>query len=90
MSNNIEDSQLHNFEKHSASSLNGANTYGLPYDYASDMHYNSDSFKLTDGLKTIETLDPDYQKTIGNRLDLSFLDVKAANLAYCQGNYDSS
>lgn len=75
---------LHNFEKYSdTATVNGANTFGLPYDYSSDMHYGSDSFKKLDNLNTIETMDPDYQKTIGSRIDLSFLDIKAINLAYC-------
>ncbi len=85
--NNIQDDKFHNFEKYSDTAVNGANTFGLPYDYSSDMHYGSGSFNKLDNLNTIETIDPDYQKTIGSRIDLSFLDIKAVNLAYCSSNY---
>ena len=61
------------------------NTYGLPYDISSDMHYGAIGFS-SNGQRTIETRNPDYQKTIGQRLDLSFLDIKATNLAYCRSN----
>ena len=35
----------------------------------------------------METLNPLYQHNIGQRTGLSFLDVKAINLAYCQGKH---
>jgi astacin len=79
--NNVQENQIHNFDKHNV------NTFGLPYDYASDMHYDSWSFNKFYDFKTIETIDPDYQKTIGSSIDLSFLDIKAVNLAYCSSNY---
>jgi astacin len=63
------------------------NTYGLPYDLASDMHYGAIGFSIN-GQRSIDTVNPDYQKTIGQRLDLSFLDIKAANQAYCRSKYN--
>jgi astacin len=78
---NVQESKLHNFDK------KNVNTFGLPYDYASDMHYGRGFFKKFANLNTIETIDPDYQKTIGSSIDLSFLDIKAINLAYCSSNY---
>ena len=34
---------------------------------------------------TLEALDKRYQSNMGQRVTLSFLDVKAINMAYCQG-----
>ena len=36
-------------------------------------------------LNTVETVDPRYQRTIGQRVELSFLDSYLVNLAYCSG-----
>jgi len=40
------------------------------------------------GKNTMETLNPLYQHTIGQKTGLSFLDVKAINVVYCQGSTD--
>ncbi|KAI8798385.1 zinc metalloproteinase nas-13 [Biomphalaria glabrata] len=50
-------------------------TYGIPYDYLSIMHYGG---KMWD----IVTKDSKYQELIGQRDRLSFKDIKLANLMY--------
>lgn len=35
---------------------------------------------------TIETLDARLQRVVGQRLDMSFYDIKLANMAYCNGS----
>ncbi|KJH44992.1 astacin [Dictyocaulus viviparus] len=56
---------------------------GVPYDYGSVMHYSSTTFAKTAGVKTIVPHQPQYEHTIGNRVDASFLDIKLLNLMYC-------
>ncbi|KAL3892156.1 hypothetical protein ACJMK2_004390 [Sinanodonta woodiana] len=58
-------------------------TYDIPYDVGSLMHYGSETFSKN-GLRTIETKDPLMQRVLGQRYELSFYDVKLANLAYCK------
>ncbi|KAL3090898.1 hypothetical protein niasHS_007273 [Heterodera schachtii] len=52
------------------------------YDFGSVMHYDALAFSST-GLSSIQTVNPNYQNTIGQRFQLSFNDVKKMNLAYC-------
>jgi hypothetical protein len=51
-----------------------AGYYGVPYDLYSIMHYPSQD--------VIRSLDPRRQFLMGQRLALSYLDIKLANLAY--------
>jgi hypothetical protein len=60
------------------------NTYGVPYDLSSIMHYSN---SYGDPV-FLETINPDYQKTIGQEDNLSFLDIKTANLIYCKSNFE--
>ncbi|KAK0044104.1 zinc metalloproteinase nas-13 [Biomphalaria pfeifferi] len=78
---NVESNKLSNFEKIPLSSLD---TFRVPYDYTSVMHYGSTYFSKN-GLTTIRTKNPSFQDVIGNSKGLSFMDIKLANLMYtCQ------
>ncbi|CAJ0942885.1 unnamed protein product, partial [Mesorhabditis belari] len=56
---------------------------GVPYDYGSIMHYRSKAFSRFEDLYTINTFVADYQKTIGQRDQLSFNDIQLMNKVYC-------
>lgn len=57
---------------------------GVPYDYGSIMHYRSKAFAKFDDLFTIGTFISDYQRTIGQRDQLSFNDIRLMNEIYCR------
>jgi len=63
--------------------INEVDTEGIPYDYGSIMHYRSKAFAKTDDLFTLATNVRNYQKTIGQRDQLSFYDIKLMNKVYC-------
>uniref|UniRef100_A0A914UI14 Metalloendopeptidase n=1 Tax=Plectus sambesii TaxID=2011161 RepID=A0A914UI14_9BILA len=73
-----------NFDKRDPSEVN---TYGISYDVGSVMHYGPteslDAFSVRPGQTTIRTRDTKYATTIGQRDELSFIDVKQANAVYC-------
>ncbi|VDD94563.1 unnamed protein product [Enterobius vermicularis] len=58
-------------------------TGSVPYDYGSIMHYRSKAFARYDDLFTLNTNIADYQKTIGQRDQLSFNDIRLMNVIYC-------
>ncbi|XP_050714123.1 protein SpAN-like [Eriocheir sinensis] len=75
---NIQTGKEHNFNKYSTSVVT---TYGIPYDYSSDMHYGSTGF-TNNGQTTIATLYPLAQELIGQRTGLSHRDILLANTMY--------
>ncbi|VDM82049.1 unnamed protein product, partial [Strongylus vulgaris] len=79
VSQNIQNGYLSQFTKQARSTMED---YGVGFDYGSVMHYDQFSFS-SNGRYTIQTLDTNYQQTIGQREGPSFMDVKRINLAYC-------
>jgi len=59
-----------------------AKTLDVPYDASSVMHYGPRAGNNR-GQNTIETLNPLYQKNMGQRLGLSYYDAMIVNKAYC-------
>uniref|UniRef100_A0A1I7UPV1 Metalloendopeptidase n=1 Tax=Caenorhabditis tropicalis TaxID=1561998 RepID=A0A1I7UPV1_9PELO len=77
--NNIPLSRWNNFQ---AVGDNHAETYNLPYDTGSVMHYGPYGFASDPYTPTIRTLERVQQSTIGQRAGPSFLDYQAINMAY--------
>ncbi|GMT06092.1 hypothetical protein PENTCL1PPCAC_28266, partial [Pristionchus entomophagus] len=59
----------------------GTQTFGLPYEYGSVMHYTGGSAAKVSGVATMEAVDKDYQQSMGGQ-EPSFLDVQIVNLLY--------
>ncbi|GMR60695.1 hypothetical protein PMAYCL1PPCAC_30890, partial [Pristionchus mayeri] len=59
----------------------GTQTFGLPYEYGSVMHYTGGSAAKVPGQATMEALNKDYQQSMGGQ-EPSFLDVQIVNLLY--------
>ncbi|VDM42356.1 unnamed protein product [Toxocara canis] len=76
---NIEAGYSNQFTKRSSNIIE---TYGVPYDFGSVMHYDQKAFSAHSRI-TIETIGSNYQNTIGQRDQLSFSDIKKINFAYC-------
>ncbi|XGW32873.1 hypothetical protein V3C99_017409 [Haemonchus contortus] len=77
--NNIPISRWNNFQ---SIGPNQAETFGLPYDTGSVMHYGPYGFASDPYTPTIRTLERGQQSTIGQRIGPSFLDYQAINAAY--------
>ncbi|KAF8354757.1 hypothetical protein PRIPAC_96380 [Pristionchus pacificus] len=56
-------------------------TFNLPYEYGSVMHYTGGSAAKVSGQATMEAVDKDYQQSMGGQ-EPSFLDVQIVNLLY--------
>ncbi|TKR57955.1 hypothetical protein L596_030590 [Steinernema carpocapsae] len=78
---NIDRDSKGQFLKEQPSDVDNA---GVPYDYGSIMHYRSKAFARYDDLFTMNTFIADYQRTIGQRDQLSFNDIRLMNKIYCR------
>lgn len=79
---NIQEDQLHNFDKMNKSEID---SLGSPYDFESIMHYSRNTFSKDQHY--LDTVKPMYKTTgatndIGQRVRLSKQDIKQANLLY--------
>ncbi|XP_064646447.1 zinc metalloproteinase nas-8-like [Lineus longissimus] len=75
---NIPERYRRNFQRFGDEVVDSLN---VEYDYNSVMHYGGRTFS-NNGKETIITRDPKYQNVIGQRMGLSFRDIKLANLMY--------
>ncbi|NXT41247.1 MEP1A protein, partial [Pelecanoides urinatrix] len=69
----------HNFLKYNDSFITDLNT---PYDYESLMHYEPLSFNKNESIPTITAKIPEFDNIIGQRLDLSAIDLERLNRMY--------
>ncbi|CEF69946.2 Astacin-like metalloendopeptidase [Strongyloides ratti] len=77
--NNIDKEDLEDFD---LVKCIDSETYGIPYDYGSIMHYDRYAYSANDKI----TMSPKhhlYAKTIGHEQKLSFLDIQTLNIHYC-------
>ncbi|NXE00480.1 MEP1A protein, partial [Chaetorhynchus papuensis] len=69
----------HNFAKYDDSYITDLNT---PYDYESLMHYEPLSFNKNESVPTITAKIPAFDDILGQRLDLSAIDLERLNRMY--------
>ncbi|NXX96472.1 MEP1A protein, partial [Centropus bengalensis] len=69
----------HNFLKYDDAYITDLNT---PYDYESVMHYQPFSFNKNASIPTITAKIPEFNDIIGQRLDLSAIDLERLNRMY--------
>uniref|UniRef100_A0A8C5MAB5 Meprin A subunit n=1 Tax=Leptobrachium leishanense TaxID=445787 RepID=A0A8C5MAB5_9ANUR len=75
----ITEGMAHNFNTYDDSFITDLNT---PYDYESVMHYGPYSFNMNANVPTITAKIPAFNNVIGQRLDLSALDLERMNRMY--------
>lgn len=75
---NMSPDRRHNFDKYSTKDVS---LFDTPYDIDSVMHYGRKFFS-TNGLNTIETVDPADIYRIGQRLRMSYGDIQRLNNMY--------
>jgi len=73
---NVERSQRFNFDK-----MRNTNSFGMPYDYCSIMHYGPYAFSNNRKMAVI-TRNQDYQFSIGAEKHLTFTDERIVNIMY--------
>uniref|UniRef100_A0A0N4Z1H0 Zinc metalloproteinase n=1 Tax=Parastrongyloides trichosuri TaxID=131310 RepID=A0A0N4Z1H0_PARTI len=78
--NNVHEKRRRNYR---INGVNEADTYGIPYNYGSAMHYDKMAFTNTFDPVMI-TKNKLYQDVIGNAGRLAFLDFKMVNTVYCK------
>uniref|UniRef100_A0A914X7T9 Zinc metalloproteinase n=1 Tax=Plectus sambesii TaxID=2011161 RepID=A0A914X7T9_9BILA len=76
---NVWPSRIGNFDKRN---MHEMNTYDIPYEYGSLMHYSSDEFAIDKMSPVLIARDALFQQTIGQRLAPTFLDVLEMNRHY--------
>ncbi|KAK6012442.1 astacin [Ostertagia ostertagi] len=77
--NNVQSGYEGNFVKQTPAT---ENHFGLGYDFGSVMHYGGYAFAMNTNIYTIQTLQPEYQNTLGQRERPAFSDVRLMNYYY--------
>ncbi|KAK3103785.1 hypothetical protein FSP39_021891 [Pinctada imbricata] len=75
---NIQTGRTGEFNKYGESTVRDIE----PYDVSSVMHYGLTYFSKDDESHTLDPIDPKLQEWLGQRVGLSFMDIKTANELY--------
>lgn len=76
---NVATGQLLNFNEEPPNKLS---TYGIPYEYGSNMHYSGNAFASNTSIPTMVATDVNYQFTMGSQYAPTFLDILFINTLY--------
>ena len=79
LEDNVIEDMKHNFDRHPE---HHAQTFGLPYDYWSVMHYSETAFSKDRRSRTIVTRNRRFQKVIGRSTGVSSGDIKLIKRMY--------